>query len=224
MNCGRVLKICAAIIICVIGLASLFVMSEINGVLGFLALVGGAFCGLLLYAFGDISDNTVRIRELLEENNKKANVVNDCTSRTVSAVHKGEYLRGNTGTDKPTAINIGAAVVDEPVEKNEELVVNTNELLFRKRDCTVLIGVSAEASNKESIAIPYYVTTIESDAFANCTKLKVIDLKNVKQIGVGAFRNCPDLSEVYINRMEPGLFENVALPNGCTIHEGCPEA
>lgn len=288
INCGRILKTCAVLIICVIGLASLFIMSEISGMLGFMALVGGAFCGLLLYAFGDISDNTVRIRELLEENNKKGNVVKDCSSGSASvekdatsnntehiwwcskcgmtfstskvranhkcfscysqltetsiltadwrkksqemkdalkeAFKKGEYLKTNTETDNPAAINVGSAAADESVGKNEKLSVNTNELVFAKRDCTVLTGVSVEASNKESIALPYYVTTIESDAFVNCTNLKVVDLNNVKQIGDGAFRNCPNLSDVYINHMESGLFENAALPTGCTIHEGRPEA
>lgn len=140
------------------------------------------------------------------------------------AFRKGEYLKTNTEADKPATINVGAAATDEPVGKNEKLVVKMNELVFDKRDCSVLIGVSAEASNKESIALPYYVTTIESDAFANCTNLKVVDLNNVKQIGAGAFRNCPKLSDVYINHMESGLFENAALPTSCTVHEGRPEA
>lgn len=56
-----------------------------------------------------------------------------------------------------------------------------------------------EGSNLKSISLPLTITSIEDDAFKNCSFLEAINLKgNLKQIGNRCFQNCTALWDVQL--------------------------
>lgn len=98
-NCGKILKFAAVVMI----IAAFFVgpsvmnamrnmglrsMSVVAGIVSFVSIITGA---LLLYAFGDIADNTMRIRKSLEGNDSA--LINDSPSKgEVSSLDKLDHI------------------------------------------------------------------------------------------------------------------------------------
>ena len=53
----------------------------------------------------------------------------------------------------------------------------------------------------ESVVLPAYITTIESEAFYNCISLKSINLENITKMGNYAFQGCMSLTSVDISKL-----------------------
>ena len=64
---------------------------------------------------------------------------------------------------------------------------------------TVVVGESGIIIQKTSLKLPAALTAIEAEAFEGIT-VEVLDLRdtNIRTIGAGAFRNCVNVTEVYL--------------------------
>lgn len=83
------------------------------------------------------------------------------------------------------------------VDNNNEVYLSENNILYSK-DKSTLIKCPANSQIKEYVVIPE-VTTIEQEAFSNCSTLQKVDLRNngngnVTEIKQSAFYACTNLS------------------------------
>ena len=66
-------------------------------------------------------------------------------------------------------------------------------------------------------AVKYPVTTIEADAFKNCTQLRNLTVgRNITSIGKHAFLNCPLLNIIFLSDTPPTNIHTQALQNNST--------
>lgn len=105
------------------------------------------------------------------------------------------------GTSIKTGSNSAYAckITDDPV-----IIPSKEEIDGNLYDVTT-IGFSSFMSQKfEAVIIPNSITTIESNAFIRCTKLKEIEFsKYVTSIGIGALQECYGLKKITVDPENP---------------------
>lgn len=106
-------------------------------------------------------------------------------------------------------------------QKEEFVVVGDGILIkYNRENSTInvpdkikVIGECAFSKNEKvkEITLPKTVTKIKKAAFADCTSLKKINLGDVAQMGVNAFRECTELENVVLSdkldKISEGIFE-----------------
>lgn len=73
------------------------------------------------------------------------------------------------------------------------------------------------APNLIKVKLPDSIKKINNSAFANCPKLKFMDLANVQEIGNNVFFKCPELSEIMIPKATVKMGSNVFRNNNTKI-------
>ena len=91
----------------------------------------------------------------------------------------------------------------------------------------VTIGDNAfkGASNITGVIVPDSVKTIENDAFADCTKLKDVNLGKIESLSFDVFKNCTALTSIKIpNTLKQGavskIFTNCSNLTNITLEDG----
>lgn len=81
-----------------------------------------------------------------------------------------------------------------------------------------------------SIKIPSSVTSIDYDAFSNCTNLKDVDLGKISKISFDVFKNCPKLTNISIPKtliegttVDTGVFTGTTNLTSVTFEDGLKE-
>lgn len=111
----------------------------------------------------------------------------------IDGVNYRLYISGSTGFAKVRALPSPAVYEGEVVMPNyakycgEDFVV-TEISKDAFKDCEDLT----------SVTLPMYLTSVNEGAFAGCTKLESIDLRDIIHLGEGAFEGCTGLKSVDI--------------------------